>query len=77
LRRSAERSPRRSREREKHDELVPGHVSALAATDPELIGAFDDSAFNNVTRHEDPNARTRLMAHLAAIDKRPGKRTAH
>jgi 4-carboxymuconolactone decarboxylase len=33
------------RARKNHDELFPGHVSTLAATDPELIEIFDNFAF--------------------------------
>ncbi len=44
-----------------HDELFPGHVSTLAVTDPELIDIFDNFAFDEVLRHGDLNARTRLL----------------
>jgi hypothetical protein len=37
--------------RKNHDELFPGHVSRLAATDPELIEYFDNFAFDEVLRH--------------------------
>jgi hypothetical protein len=39
--------------RENHEELFPGHVSTLAATDPELIEYFDNFAFDEVLRHGD------------------------
>jgi 4-carboxymuconolactone decarboxylase len=29
-----------------HDELFPGHVSTLSATDPKLIEYFDNFAFD-------------------------------
>jgi alkylhydroperoxidase/carboxymuconolactone decarboxylase family protein YurZ len=53
--------------RKNHDELFPGHVSALAVTDPELIEVFDNFAFDEVLRHSDLDARTRLMVQLAAL----------
>ena len=55
------------RARKNHDELLPGHVSALAATDPELIEIFDNFAFDEVLRHGKLDARTRLMVQLAAM----------
>jgi 4-carboxymuconolactone decarboxylase len=50
-----------------HDELFPGHVSTLAATDPELIEIFDNFAFDDVLRHGKLDIRTRLMVQLASI----------
>jgi 4-carboxymuconolactone decarboxylase len=50
-----------------HDELFPGHVSTLAATDPELIEIFDNFAFDEVLRCGRLDARTRLMVQLAAL----------
>ena len=55
------------RARKNHDELFPGHVSTLAVTDPELIEAFDNFAFDEVLRHGNLDARTRLMAQLASM----------
>jgi 4-carboxymuconolactone decarboxylase len=55
------------RARKRHDELFPGHVSALAVTDPELIEAFDNFAFDEVLRHGDLDTRTRLMVQLASM----------
>ena len=55
------------RARKHHDELFPGHVSALAVTDPELIEAFDNFVFDEVLRHGKLDARTRLMVQLASI----------
>lgn len=49
-----------------HDELFPGHSSALAVTDPELIAYFDDFAFDEVLGHNDLDPRIRLMTQLAA-----------
>jgi 4-carboxymuconolactone decarboxylase len=49
-----------------HDELFPGHVSTLAVTDPELIETFDNFAFDEVLRHGNLDARTRLMVQLAS-----------
>ncbi|MEU5655093.1 carboxymuconolactone decarboxylase family protein [Streptomyces sp. NPDC047737] len=51
-----------------HERLFPGHVSALAMTDPELIEYFDNFAFDEVLRHTgDLDERTRLMTQLAAM----------
>ena len=50
-----------------HDELFPGHVSALAVTDPELIEVFDNFAFDEVVRHGSLDIPTRLMVQLASI----------
>src|SRR5271166_4078284 len=49
------------------DELFPGHVSTLAVTDPELIETFDNFAFDEVLRHGNLDARTRLMVQLASM----------
>src|SRR6201746_134432 len=53
--------------RKNHEELFPGHVSTLAVTDPELIGTFDNFAFDEVLRHRDLDTRTRFMVQLAAM----------
>jgi 4-carboxymuconolactone decarboxylase len=50
-----------------HDELFPGHVSTLSATDPELIEYFDNFAFDEVLRHGNLDTRTRLMVQLASM----------
>ena len=50
-----------------HDELFPGHTSTLAVTDPELIETFDNFAFDEVLRHGNLDARTRLMVQLASM----------
>jgi 4-carboxymuconolactone decarboxylase len=50
-----------------HEELFPGHVSTLEVTDPELIEAFDNFAFDEVLRESKIDIRTRLMVQLAAI----------
>jgi 4-carboxymuconolactone decarboxylase len=55
------------RARKSHAELFPGHVSTLAETDPELIEFFDNFAFDEVLRHGNLEAQTRLMVQLAAI----------
>ena len=55
------------RARTPHAGLFPGHVSELAATDPELVetfGAFADDEVLCETRLE---VRTRLMVQLAAL----------
>jgi len=56
-----------ARARKNHDELFPGHVSALAATDPELIESFDNFAFDEVLAHGKLDVRTRLMVQLASM----------
>ncbi len=56
-----------ARARKNHDELFPGHASTLAVTDPELIEAFDNFAFDEVPRHSTLDARTRLMVQLASM----------
>jgi 4-carboxymuconolactone decarboxylase len=53
--------------RKNHDELFPGHVSRLAATDPELIEYFDNFAFDEVLRHGRLPIRTRLMVVLSSL----------
>jgi 4-carboxymuconolactone decarboxylase len=53
--------------RKNHDELFPGHVSTLTGTDPELIEIFDNFVFDEVLRHSNLNARTRLMVQLASM----------
>jgi 4-carboxymuconolactone decarboxylase len=50
-----------------HDELFPGHVPTLKATDPELIEVFGNFAFDEVLRHTSLDTRTRLMVQLAAL----------
>jgi 4-carboxymuconolactone decarboxylase len=50
-----------------HDELLPGHVSTLAGSDPELIEVFDNFAFDEVLRLSRLDIRTRLIVQLAAI----------
>jgi 4-carboxymuconolactone decarboxylase len=55
------------RARKNHDELFPGRVSTLAVTDPELIEIFDNFAFDEVLRHSNLDARTRLMVQLASM----------
>jgi 4-carboxymuconolactone decarboxylase len=62
------------RARKHHDELFPGHVSALAVTDPELIEAFDNFAFDEVLRHGKLDTRTRLMVQLASMIASPALR---
>ena len=53
--------------RKNHDELFPEHVSTLKVTDPELIEAFDNFAFDEVLRYGDLDTRTRLMLQLASM----------
>jgi 4-carboxymuconolactone decarboxylase len=53
--------------RKNHDDLFPGHVSTLAVTDPELIETFDNFAFDEVLRHGNLDARTRLTVQLASM----------
>jgi len=53
--------------RKNHEQLFPGHVSALKVTDPELIEVFDNFAFDEVLRCSDLDIRIRLMVQLAAL----------
>mgnify|MGYP001090138008 CR=1 FL=1 len=53
--------------RRNHDELFPRHVSTLAVTDPELIEAFDNFAFDEVLQHGGLDTRRRLMVQLASM----------
>jgi 4-carboxymuconolactone decarboxylase len=50
-----------------HDQLFPGHVSTLTATDPELIEYFDNFAFDEILHHGSLDTRTRLMVQLASL----------
>ncbi len=50
-----------------HDQLFPGHVSAAAVTDPDLVEIFDNWAFDEVLREGNLEIQTRLMVQLAAI----------
>src|SRR5271165_3267335 len=53
--------------RKNHEELFPGHVSTLKATDPELIDYFDNFAFDEVLRYGSLGTKTRLMVQLASM----------
>ena len=55
------------RARQNHDALFPGHVSTLAATDPELIETFDNFAFDEALRDIKLDVKTRLMVQLASM----------
>lgn len=59
--------PPNEQARTAHDALFPGYVSALAVTDPELMEAFDNFAFDEVLRDSTLDVRTRLMVQLASI----------
>jgi 4-carboxymuconolactone decarboxylase len=50
-----------------HDALFPDHRSTLKETDPELVEAFDNWAFDEVLRDRTLDVRTRLMVQLAAL----------
>lgn len=50
-----------------HDELFPGHVSALAATDPELVAFFGNFAFDEVIAESNLPTRLRLLLILASL----------
>ena len=50
-----------------HDQLFPGHVSTLKASDPELVEIFDNWAFDEVVEAADMDVRLRLMVQLAAL----------
>jgi 4-carboxymuconolactone decarboxylase len=62
------------RARKNHEELFPGYVSTLAVTDPEFIEAFDNFAFDEVLRHGNLDARTRLTVQLASMIASPALR---
>jgi 4-carboxymuconolactone decarboxylase len=49
-----------------HDELFPNHKSTLKVTDPELIEAFDNFAFDEVIGQSNMNTKTRVMMILAS-----------
>ena len=51
---------------ENHEELFPGHESKLRETDPELIGLFDNWAFDEVIRQSKLETKTRVMMILAS-----------
>ena len=51
---------------ENHEELFPGHESNLRETDPELIGLFDNWAFDEVIRQSKLETKTRVMMILAS-----------
>jgi len=53
--------------RKTHDELLPGHVSTLKVTDPELIETVDNFAFDEVLSFGVLDTKTRLMVQLAAL----------
>jgi 4-carboxymuconolactone decarboxylase len=59
--------PPNERARLRHDELFPGHVSAFAVTDPELVDVFENFAFDDVLRHDGLDVRTRLRVQLASL----------
>jgi 4-carboxymuconolactone decarboxylase len=49
-----------------HEELFPGYKSKVIETDPELIGIFDNFAFDEVLRHGNLDVKTRVMVTLAS-----------
>jgi len=55
------------RARQNHDALFPGHVSTLAATDPELIETYNNFAFDEALRDSKLDVKTRLMVQLASM----------
>jgi alkylhydroperoxidase/carboxymuconolactone decarboxylase family protein YurZ len=55
------------RAQENHDDLFPNYASTLAASDPELIDAFDNFAFDEVLSHGGLDQRIRLMVQVSAI----------
>jgi 4-carboxymuconolactone decarboxylase len=50
-----------------HEELFPNHESTLKLTDPELIGIFDNFAFDEVIAGSKFDTKTRTMLILAAL----------
>ena len=53
--------------RKNHEMLFPNHQSTLKRTDPELVEAFDNFAFDEVLRHGNLDTKTRLMVILASL----------
>ena len=49
-----------------HEELFPNHKSTLQLTDPELIEAFDNFAFDEVVSYGNLDTKTRVMMILAS-----------
>jgi 4-carboxymuconolactone decarboxylase len=49
-----------------HEELWPGYDSKTAQTDPELIGIFDNWAFDEVIRYGNIDTKTRVMMILGS-----------
>ncbi|MDP4175847.1 MAG: carboxymuconolactone decarboxylase family protein, partial [Bacteroidota bacterium] len=49
-----------------HEELLPNHKSTLMTTDPELIEAFDNFAFDDVISYGNLDTKTRVMMILAS-----------
>lgn len=49
-----------------HEELFPNHKSTLKLTDPELIEAFDNFAFDEVISYGNLDTKTRVMMILAS-----------
>ena len=49
-----------------HEELFPDHTSTLKTTDPELIEAFDNFAFDEILRYGNLGTRTRVLLILAS-----------
>ena len=47
--------------------MIPGDVSTLKDTDPELVEVFGNFAFDEVLRYSGLDTRTRLMVQLAAL----------
>jgi 4-carboxymuconolactone decarboxylase len=52
--------------RKNHKELFPNHISTLKETDPELIGVFDNFAFDEVLEYGTMDTKTRVMMILAS-----------
>ena len=50
-----------------HDALLPGHVSTLKQTDPELIEYFDNFVFGDVLAESALDVRTRLILQLGSM----------
>jgi 4-carboxymuconolactone decarboxylase len=50
-----------------HEQLFPGYVSTLQASDPELVEIFENWAFGEVVEAADMDVRLRLMVQLAAL----------
>ena len=50
-----------------HEQWFPNHKSTLKTSDPDLIEAFDNFAFDEVMTYGELNSKTRVIVTLASI----------